>query len=83
VSGLVNDIASASTEQASGIAQVSEGLAHIDQVTQRNTAVAEETASAATILSGEAVDLREVIAQFRLPMTTNLLPVNVEREEWE
>ncbi|PIE25568.1 MAG: hypothetical protein CSA62_00980 [Planctomycetota bacterium] len=47
VTNLVAGIATASDEQSSGFNQVKDGLAQIDQVTQRNTASAEESAAAA------------------------------------
>jgi methyl-accepting chemotaxis protein len=66
VTDLVGEIASASNEQAQGIAQVNQGLGQVDQVTQSNTANAEESAAAAEELSGQAVNLQHMIARFRL-----------------
>lgn len=51
---LVSEIATASTEQAQGIAQVNTAVSEMDKVTQDNAANAEETASAAQQLSAEA-----------------------------
>ncbi len=45
VTELVTEISAASNEQAEGISQVNEGLGQIDQVTQQNTANAEEGAA--------------------------------------
>ncbi|ADH85362.1 methyl-accepting chemotaxis protein [Desulfurivibrio alkaliphilus] len=61
---LVGEIAAASNEQAQGIAQVNEGLSQIDQVTQTNTANAEEGAAAAEELSSQADHLRGLMATF-------------------
>ena len=66
VSDLVGEIAAASTEQAEGISQVNIGLGQIDQVTQQNTASAEQSAAAAQELSGQAEDLRRMLSRFRL-----------------
>ncbi|MFH1841956.1 MAG: methyl-accepting chemotaxis protein [bacterium] len=66
VSDLVSEIAAASKEQAQGISQVSQGLSQIDTVTQRNTANAEETASAAQELSHLAGSLQEILGRFKL-----------------
>ncbi len=66
VSDVVNEISAASNEQAGGIEQVNEGLGQIDQVTQHNTANAEETAAAAAELSDQAGQLRRILTQFRL-----------------
>ncbi|MBU2546839.1 MAG: HAMP domain-containing protein [Proteobacteria bacterium] len=66
VTDLVAEIAAASNEQAEGIAQINQGLNQVDQVTQRNTASAEETASAAEMLSSQADQLRKLTTSFRL-----------------
>jgi methyl-accepting chemotaxis protein len=64
VTDLVGEIAAASNEQANGIAQVNQGLGQIDQVTQQNTAASEQGASAAEELSGQALQLREMLERF-------------------
>ena len=66
VTALVGEIASASNEQAQGIAQVNQGLGQVDQVTQANTANAEESAAAAEELSGQAANLQHMIKRFQL-----------------
>jgi len=71
VSDLVGEIAAASNEQAQGISQVNEGLGQIDQVTQQNTASAEECAAAAEELSSQAAQLRQMLARFQLKMATD------------
>ncbi len=63
---LVGEIAASSREQADGINQVNDGISQIDQVTQRNTAGAEEGAAAAEELSSQSAYMRQVLAQFRL-----------------
>ena len=82
VSDLVGEIAAASTEQAEGISQVNIGLGQIDQVTQQNTASAEQSAAAAQELSGQAEDLRRMLSRFRLRQTGGglSLPQPQERE---
>ena len=66
VTDLVGEIAAASNEQAEGVTQINQGLGQIDQVTQQNTATAEESASASEELSSQAAQLREMIARFKL-----------------
>ncbi|MBF0528920.1 MAG: cache domain-containing protein, partial [Deltaproteobacteria bacterium] len=66
VADLVGEISAASNEQAQGLAQINQGLSQIEQVTNRNTANAEQTASAAEELSGQAMRLREIFSQFKL-----------------
>ena len=63
---LVGEIAAASNEQAQGISQINTGLNQIEQVTQQNTANAEQTASAAEELSSLAVQLRHLLTRFQL-----------------
>ena len=66
VSSIVDDISQSSNDQASSISQINEGLSQIDQVTQRNTASSEESASAAEELSGQATSLTELISTFKV-----------------
>ncbi len=56
----VGEVAAASKEQAAGIAQITQGL------TQRNTATAEEAASAAAKLTANAEQIDELFARFRV-----------------
>ncbi len=66
VADLLEEIAAASNEQAQGISQVTTGLTQIDQVTQQNTASAEESASAAEELSSQALQMQEMLKRFVL-----------------
>ena len=63
---LVADIANASNEQASGIAQINQGIDQVSVVVQNNSATAEETASTSELLSEQAKLLHEAISSFRL-----------------
>jgi methyl-accepting chemotaxis protein len=63
---IVGEIATASDEQAQGIAQINEGLIQIDKVTQTNTASAEESASASEELSGQANMLKNMVSKFMI-----------------
>jgi methyl-accepting chemotaxis protein len=65
-SDIVGEIATSSNEQAQGISQINEGLNQIDKVTQTNTASAEESASAAEELSGQANQLRIMLSRFKI-----------------
>jgi len=66
VTDLVGEIAAASNEQAEGISQVNSGLGQIDQVTQQNTASAEEGAAAAEELSSQAAHLKGLMSTFKV-----------------
>jgi methyl-accepting chemotaxis protein len=62
---LVQEVAAASNEQASGITQINRALTSVDQVTQRAASAAEELASTAEELAGQANGLRQVVGYFR------------------
>jgi methyl-accepting chemotaxis protein len=66
VTEIVGHIATASNEQAQGVAQVTLGLTQIDSVTQQNTANAEESASVSAEMSSQARKLQQLVGQFRL-----------------
>ena len=63
---LVSEIANASDEQSQGIEQVNAGLGQIDEVTQANTASAEESAAASEELSSQANQLSHLLGKFNL-----------------
>jgi methyl-accepting chemotaxis protein len=66
VTAIVGEIATSSNEQAQGISQINTGLGQIDKVTQQNTANAEESASAAEELSGQANQLKMMLSKFKI-----------------
>lgn len=67
VSSLITAISLSSEEQKSGISQVSDAVQQLDQVTQQNAALVEESAAAADSLRIQALRLSEAVASFRLP----------------
>lgn len=66
VSDLMEQISTASVEQSHGIAQVGEAVSHMDQVTQQNAALVEESAAAAASLSDQASQLVNAVAIFKV-----------------
>jgi methyl-accepting chemotaxis protein len=56
---LVTEVAVASNEQSTGLAQINTAVTQMDQVTQANAGSAEETASAAEELSAQAISMLE------------------------
>lgn len=66
VADFLEEIAASSQEQARAMGQINGGLDQIDQVTQSNTAAAEESASASEELSGQAQQLKVMISRFQL-----------------
>ncbi|HJV49903.1 MAG TPA: methyl-accepting chemotaxis protein [Noviherbaspirillum sp.] len=75
VTDIMGEITAASREQTSGIEQINEAIAQMDQVTQQNAALVEEAAAAAGSLNGQAAQLAEVVAVFRLDGMPDLAPV--------
>ncbi len=62
---LVAEIATAAREQAQGIEQINTAITQMDQVTQSNSASAEESASAAEELDAQAASLKDMVGQLR------------------
>jgi len=67
VSDIIGEITSASSEQSDGIGQVNTTVAQLDQMTQQNAALVEESAAAAESLKEQATRLAQVVSVFRLP----------------
>ena len=65
VSQLIGELSSASIEQATGIGHVGEAVTQLDQVTQQNAALVEESAAAADSLQHQARALAEVVRVFK------------------
>jgi len=65
-SDLVESIAEASTEQATGAQVINEGVADIDSVTQQNNDSAQGSAAAAEQLSNQAQQLQSMLTRFKL-----------------
>ena len=63
---LVSEIAAAANEQTSGVDQVTIAVNQLDKVVQMNASNSEESASAAEELNGQATELRQMIAEFKL-----------------
>ncbi|QDL52710.1 methyl-accepting chemotaxis protein [Rhodoferax aquaticus] len=66
VGAIIGEISSASAEQASGIGGVNEAVREIEQMTQQNAALVEESAASAESLQEQAARLAEVVRQFTL-----------------
>ncbi|MDE2503786.1 MAG: Snf7 family protein [Burkholderiales bacterium] len=66
VADLIAEISTATTEQTTGIGQVSQAVTQLDHVTQQNAALVEESAAAADSLGQQAARLAEVVSQFRI-----------------
>ena len=59
-------LAGSAREQATSLSEVNSAMHQLDQVTQQNAAMVEETTAASVTLAGEAERLRELVTQFEL-----------------
>ena len=66
VSDIIGEITAAATEQSQGIGEVNGSVAQLDQMTQQNAALVEQSAAAAESLKEQAVKLAGVVASFQL-----------------
>ncbi|MDO8376228.1 MAG: methyl-accepting chemotaxis protein [Aquabacterium sp.] len=66
VNDLIAGISVAANEQTEGIGQVSRSVASLDQSTQQNSALVEESAAAAGMLKDQAARLADAVGAFRL-----------------
>lgn len=78
VSDLIGEITSAADEQRDGINQVNQAITNLDQMTQQNASLVEESAAAATGLRDQALRLAQVVAVFNvgagLPVAAQIGP---------
>jgi methyl-accepting chemotaxis protein len=65
INDIVGEIASGAHEQSTGLVQVNVAVNQMDQMTQQNAAMVEETTAASHALSQEALGLDNLIRQFR------------------
>jgi methyl-accepting chemotaxis protein len=66
VTDIIGEITTASSEQSDGIGQVNTAVTQLDQMTQQNAALVEQSAAAAESLREQAARLAQVVATFRL-----------------
>jgi len=81
VCDLINEISAATLEQSSGISQVGDAVTQLDQVTQQNAALVEESAAAAESLKHQADQLAAVVAVFKLADDAGPAPAAVAPPE--
>ena len=66
VSDLIGEITASSTEQRDGIGQVNQAVANLDQMTQQNAALVEQSSAAAAAMHEQAQRLAQVVAVFNV-----------------
>lgn len=66
VSDIIGEITAAASEQAGGIGEVNIAVGHLDQMTQQNAALVEQSSAAAESLQEQAAAPAGVVGTFRL-----------------
>ena len=79
INELVGEIAASSKEQAVGLAEVNQAVNQMDQVTQQNAAMVEQSTAASHALSNEAAELERLIARFQVGAEVREMPARIER----
>jgi methyl-accepting chemotaxis protein len=69
VTGIVQEISLASSEQQAGIEQINQAISQMDAMTQQNAALVEEAAAASEALRGQAREMEDVVGVFTLQET--------------
>ena len=67
----MESIATSAKEQSVGLAEVNTAVNQMDQTTQQNAAMVEQSNAASNTLANEAVRLRDLVCQFRLEGATS------------
>jgi methyl-accepting chemotaxis protein len=66
INGAVTDIAARATEQATTLHEINTSIGQIDQMTQQNAAMVEETTAAAQSLGSESEQLASLVGGFKV-----------------
>ncbi|TCO74136.1 methyl-accepting chemotaxis protein [Rhodovulum euryhalinum] len=66
IARLVTDIATGAQEQSVGLGEINVGVTQLDQVTQQNAAMVEESTAASATLRDEADALQRMVLRFRV-----------------
>jgi methyl-accepting chemotaxis protein len=66
INGVVTEIAAGAREQSTGLAEINTAINQMDQATQQNAAMVEETSAASLSLSNETEELSKLVGQFQV-----------------
>jgi methyl-accepting chemotaxis protein len=66
INQLMEAIATSAKEQSTGLAEVNSAVNQMDQTTQQNAAMVEQSTAAASALASEANHLKELVSKFKL-----------------
>ncbi len=76
---IVSEIAASTQEQATALGEVNTAINAMDQVTQKNAAMAEETTAASQVLVGDATELAKLVGRFQFGGTAGAPPSRIDR----
>ncbi len=79
VAGVIREISTASAEQSSGIQEINAAVSNMDEMTQQNAALVEESTAAAKALSDQASRLDELMEYFKLDSGAGRRPAQVSQ----
>ncbi|OCX67113.1 hypothetical protein BFP70_02825 [Thioclava sp. SK-1] len=71
IAGRVSEIAASSKDQSSGLTEINSAMNQLDQVTQQNAAMFEQTTAASHSLSGSAQALNSAMRNFKTPQLSS------------
>ena len=80
-SSLVSDISRATEEQATALSEVNSAVNQMNQLTQHNAAMAEETTAACYTLSSAAGHLTDIVQRFKTDETAADIPAGYEMSD--
>lgn len=87
ISGMVSSIADGATEQSQSLAEINAGVMQLDQVTQKNAAMVEESTAATHLLKSDAVGLANMVGHFKLDgkaqASKQAAPAKVTETDWQ
>jgi len=66
ITTLVSEIAEGAAEQSTGLHEINTGMTQLDQVTQQNAAMVEQSTAASHLLKSDASKLTELMAHFQI-----------------
>jgi len=72
ISSLVSNIAAAAGQQSIGLDEINMGVTQLDQVTQQNAAMVEETTAASLALRDDSTGLAKIVSLFKVPRVKSL-----------
>jgi methyl-accepting chemotaxis protein len=71
INSLIREISASASEQAIGLKEINQAMNQMDQVTQQNAAMVEETTAASVTLNDEAQTLKQLVMRFRVTGSGN------------